>query len=153
MQTETKTLRRFASRLGWPLLVEHFVEVPAKVNGGKAELVRWWESEAASGLFLQINERPVLAAAVYAVRFRIFTGWHPIAVSTDRTKSATEEAKRLHSLMAFEWFETTEQRRLYRLRNPVCAGYTWKRVAEETQTGLGVENTNPKRKRGNGRRA
>ena len=59
-------------------------------------------------LFLQINESPpgqtaTYAAAVYAIRYRIFTGWHKFRLS-DSDDDLRREMARLAAWLAWEWF-------------------------------------------------
>lgn len=127
-------LQSFARRLGWQRL-KCFQHVLEEQN----ELITWYESEQANGLrgdpFLQINECPIGQAmtytvAVYAIRYRICTGWHSMKLGLD-AHSLDCEAKRLHSWFHRRWFETLTNRRHYRKAHPECTGWSWKRIRSD----------------------
>ncbi len=127
-------LQDFVHRLGWPKLRcwQHVTE-PTKVQ------VTWYESGEADGtrddLFLQINECPIgqawtYVAGVYAIRYRICTGWHSMRLTTDLRCDASE-ADRLDGWLHRRWFDTLADRRQFRRLHPECSGWTRKRLRNE----------------------
>ncbi len=129
-------LRLFAGALGWSPLHAYQHEFPEGVEG--ARTIAWYESglsdSGRADLFLQINEHSIGAvqtyeAAVYAPRFRLFTGWQKFRL-TDDLQCDSSEADRLHSLLHRDWYVSLAARRKFRARHPECAGYSWKRIRE-----------------------
>jgi hypothetical protein len=120
----------FAGQLGWPQLRLREDLIPADVQAryGCAPSVWWFEADWIPGVWLQLNQYP-LSAAVYAVRFRLVSGWYPLELASP--KQARREAETLHSRLALEWFSTPEGRKQLRARHPECKGYTWPRLREE----------------------
>jgi hypothetical protein len=127
-------LRAFARRLGWSPLrrFQH-----ASENGNL--LITWYESGNNHGsrndLFLQINECPIgqtatYTMAVYAIRYRICTGWHSMKLARDARRLDCE-AERLDSWLHRRWFESPANRRQYRTMHPECSGWSWKRIRSE----------------------
>jgi hypothetical protein len=137
MHTQGKpvaALQEFVRRLGWPKLRyrEHVIEL-TNVE------VAWYESGVSDGsrddLFLQINECPIgqawtYVAAVYAIRYRICTGWHSMRLTADLRCDASE-VHRLDGWLHRRWFETSADRRQFRGLHPECSGWTWKRIRNE----------------------
>ena len=117
--------------LGWFNLKaeEHVVAVDVR-GAHKGQRVRWYYCGSYDDIVLHVNENPIWHAAVYAVRYRIHTGWHRFYPyrSTVRLR---KEAKRLKEFLYADWFFTIEQRRAFRLRHPECTGYTWRRLRLE----------------------
>jgi hypothetical protein len=116
--------------LGWPdlVLAEHRINGEA-VAGLDDNIVRWYYHETPDGVMFQINEMPTWCAAVYAVRYRICTGWHEF-VLYDEKLLLEQEADRLRSLLHIDWFTSFERRQVFRSIHPECTGYTWKRIRE-----------------------
>lgn len=82
-------------------------------------------------LHISVGRRPTNAcrAAVYAIRYRIMSGWHEFTLY--RTTAEIErEARRLDGWLHRKQFSTTVLRRKYRLRHPECAACSWKRLRE-----------------------
>jgi hypothetical protein len=113
-------------------------EFPEGVEHDHARTIVWYVSGVNQGgrsdLFLQINESPIGAvqtyeAAVYAPRFRLFTGWRKFRLTDDLQHDASE-VDRLHSLLHRDWYDSLAARRKFRARHPECAGYSWKHIRE-----------------------
>ncbi len=126
-------LERFAAALGWGELREHC----HTVEDQRPWTVRWYLAGDVDSprtyCALQINEHPIgssetYAAAVYGIRFRIFSGWHVFACAT--VTEALAEADRLGAWLSREWFTTLERRRDYRGAHPECSGFTWRKLTE-----------------------
>ncbi len=127
-------LTEFAAILGWLGLRIYHHRCP---QGDDSILTTWYESGVAEGgrsdLFLQFNEIPTgqsltYVGAVYAMRFRICSGWHPFTLYDDARMVA--EATRMECWLHREWFETVAMRREYRRLHPECADYSWQRIRE-----------------------
>jgi hypothetical protein len=119
----SRQIRKFASMLDWQNLKEM-----RHVMDTETEIV-WYESVHGHNL-LQINTIPCLCGCVFALRSRICSGWHEIAISGD-TKQIREEAARLSEWLHRSWFELKERRREYRSIHPECANYTQSRLRED----------------------
>lgn len=113
----------FADYLGWPTLelCEHQIPADVQARIGGPPSVWWFEATWIPGVWLQVNQQ-FLSAAVYAVRFRLVSGWYPLELASP--KQARREADALHSRLAFEWFSTPAGRKQLRARHPECKGYT-----------------------------
>lgn len=126
-------LERFATMLGW-LPLEFYQHRDEHAASG-ASVVTWYESGDRTDCFLQFNEYPIgqtasYVGAVYAIRYRICTGWHPFALrETDEDLSA--EAHRLENWLGRQWFDSLSMRRKFRQLHPECAGYSWQRIRAE----------------------
>jgi hypothetical protein len=119
-----------ADAWGWQGLREHQHSFTAK-EGSRTPALRitWYDTnppDARSGCFLQINILPSLCAAVYAVRYRLFTGWHYVAYGDDAVRR--DEVARLDSRLHNRWFTSPERRRDLRRAHPECAGFSWKKL-------------------------
>jgi hypothetical protein len=132
-------LTQFAATLGWSDLRTFQHSIDEKAVSPQPFLVTWYESGHSerdrSDFFLQINEAPsgqvvTYAGAVYAIRYRIFTGWHAFTLF-DETDQLTAEAERVDRWLHRRWFETISMRRQFRNDHPECAGYSWSRIRKE----------------------
>jgi hypothetical protein len=132
-----KQLRRFAKQLGWPKLRVYQTRLNTPGNQAESILITWYESgeigNPRTDCFLQINESPIgqttcYEAAVYAIRYRICTGWHRFTLYEEENELLAE-ASRLENFLGRQWFATLPRRRTFRLLHPDCTGYSWQRVA------------------------
>lgn len=133
------SLRAMAKELGWLRLRTYQYFPPPGVLPTRLKVITWYEAGDCDGLendfFLQFNENPIgqtrsYAAAVYAIRFHIFTGWHSFRLSS-HLKADASEIGRLDPWLHRRWFETSTARRDFRNRHPECVGYSWKRIRQE----------------------
>lgn len=129
-----RQLQALARQLGWrPLcLQQHYIK-------DDRLLVTWYEGgeyEDPGGYArFQINEFPIgqtktYEAAVYALRYRIYTGWHPFRLKPDGRCSADDLA-RLDGWLHRRWFDSLPGRREFRKLHPECSGWSWKRIGQE----------------------
>ena len=127
-------LKRFARELGWIGLRRwrHSIEDDGRI-------IVWYIAGKAEGrrgdLFLQINEFPLgqtatYAAAVYAIRYGIVTGWHSMKLTPDGCCDDAE-VQRLHGWLHRHWFDSLALRRQYRSLHPECAGWSWGRTRRD----------------------
>jgi hypothetical protein len=95
-----------------------------------SRIITWYECGECEGsrtdCFLQFNESPVgqtvtYEGAVYAVRFRLFTGWHSFTLVDDK-QGMQSEADRVGEWLKREWFNSPSRRRDFRARHPECVG-------------------------------
>jgi hypothetical protein len=129
-KTELSLLRSLWRLLGWPDLhrEQHsFARVSGRRNSD--ETITWYETGDLDDVCLIVNRSPVWCAAVYAIRFRIFSRWHEFDLSVDRAAQEAE-ANRLSPWLERRWFINRESRREYRKRNPECSRWTWRRIRE-----------------------
>ncbi|PHR85855.1 MAG: hypothetical protein COA78_38740 [Blastopirellula sp.] len=131
-------LSQFAALLGWsPLRVyQHTLDDRSTENS--TSIITWYESEENisphTDCFLQINEHPIgqthtYNAAVYAIRYRICTGWHQFTLHKSKRDQAAE-AERIGQWLHKDWFTTLAKRREFRQLYPQCTGYSWKKIRE-----------------------
>ena len=123
----TSQLRMYAASLGWNALTKHAISVPHRIGKQPPTRITWFQSYLPNDAFLQINLLPRPQAAVYALKFRLFTGWRPIPTPKRPPRPADNRLDRLHA----KWFQTPAARAQFRTRYPECAGFTWDRVASE----------------------
>lgn len=124
-------LKDFSRMLGWKRLKRH-----EHIWEDEAKTIVWYES---GDVFskeklpaLQINHHPIdqqrhFAVCVYALRYRLCSGWHEFDL---HARPLEKEADRLRDLVAHEWFHSPGRRREYRTLHPECTGFTQKRVSE-----------------------
>jgi hypothetical protein len=124
-------VKNFVHALGWTDVREcrHMFPEDIQPQYPYKTLV-WFEVGAFPDCFLQINLRGGCQAAVYAVKYRICTGWHSFVLGKTK-KRLTMEADRLHEWLALEWFSSSAKRREFRLLHPECANYSWPRIRRE----------------------
>ncbi len=134
----TRYLKQWVKILGWrsPVCAYQLLigdDAPQNLQG---LTLRWYECGAALGkridCYLQINEYPIgqakqYAAAVFAIRYRLCTGWHQFQLFRD-PKGIEREANRLKPWLDGTWFDTIQGRRQFRETHPECAGYSRARL-------------------------
>jgi hypothetical protein len=127
---ELKSLRSFWRLLGWSELNfgRHKITDPPEGHSFDP-FVTWYESGDLDDIYLQINHSPVWCAAVYALRYRIFSRWHSFKLSSD-PKVQSREAKRLSPWLEHRWFVDRDSRREYRGVHPECDRWSWERIRE-----------------------
>jgi hypothetical protein len=135
---ELKTLRQFWRKLGWPNLHRGQHRLTAVPGGRESdELITWYESGALDDVYLIINRSPQWCAAVYAIRFRIFSRWHGFKLSADPVIQAVE-AKRLSPWLERRWFIERGSRREYRRAHSENDKWSWQRIRDSgMHAGLG----------------
>jgi hypothetical protein len=129
-----KIVIAFMHALGWHNV--HRFKKRLKFNeldNNETEIV-WYESgeigDNRTDCFLQVDELGctknlvLCSAAVYAPRFRICTGWHPVQL--DAAGTITEEVDRLRNWLDYRNFSSYSNRRLFRQMHPEAVGYSWK---------------------------
>jgi hypothetical protein len=136
-------LSYWASQLGWGRLRVN--QLSLSESDAPEREITWYEAGHSSGgrdhCALQINEEPIgqqvtYAAAVYAIRYGLYSGWHVFTVSSDR-QMLLAEAVRLRPWLSRSWFATLDGRREYRRLHPECTGFTWRRLRD---TGPSVQS-------------
>ncbi len=121
--SSSEALSVFASALGWKKLTLRQHQVDDR------SVITWFETGSADDIMLQINKIPCYAVAVFAVRYRICTGWHRVHV--ERTEhSMHKEAQRLREWFDRKWFDSLEGRRTFRRNHPECSEYSWRKLRE-----------------------
>lgn len=124
-------LKYLAQLLGWRNLREHRYVVDRDVpHLQKGQVIRFWYAGSYDDVAFQINENPPWYACVYAMRYRICTGWHRFTLHRNQSRLESE-ARRLREFMNCSWFAMTAKRREFRSLHPECANYTWRRLREE----------------------
>lgn len=132
------TLQRFGALIGWsPLRIcQHAIEGEQAESG--PHVVTWYESgdsgNPRTDCFLQINESPIgqsttYNGAVYAIRYRLCTGWHAFTLHRNR-RDIKVEASRLSEWLHRDWFDSIAKRREFRMLHPECVGYSWKKIRD-----------------------
>jgi hypothetical protein len=139
-------LQEVVRLLGWRSclrLCQHRVteqDAPPDLRGN---VITWYEVGIANGnrsdCFLQINESPqgqtiTYTGAVYAIRYRICTGWHKFRLLSDDDE-LKREATRLATWLAWDWFASIEKRRAFRQAYPECVGHGWRTIRDNARSG------------------
>lgn len=134
-----KQLQKLTRLLGWqsPLRLRQSrmngIGVPPEDQG---RVITWYEAGSADGdrndVFLQINESPTgqtvtHLACVYAIRYRICSGWRKFRL-TGSDDDLNREAARLAKWVAWDWFASPPKRRAFRQAHPECVGYSWRTI-------------------------
>ena len=131
------SLQRFAAALGWSPLRIHQHAIDNDPTVSTSYVVTWYESgdcgNPRTDCFLQINEHPIgqtrsYSGAVYAIRYRLFTGWHEFRLHRSKRELAAE-VSRIGDWLSRDWFDSLPKRRQFRDFHPECTGYTWSKVA------------------------
>jgi hypothetical protein len=134
-------LEKWIRLLGWRSRLrkyQHVVDDDASPRL-RGKVITWYTAGKSTGgrddCFLQINEAPQghsawHEASIYAIRYRIFTGWHRFRLCWTEAK-LREEAERLDEWLHWRWFAGLEGRRTFRQAHPKCVGYTWTKIAKE----------------------
>jgi hypothetical protein len=128
---EYTQLKRFVAKLGWGKLERYEHAIPSGICGKDVkQSIVWYESGSPDDVVLQINRAPSFHAGVFAIRYRLCSGWYRFSLFSDDEQQSLE-AERVSGWLARAWFITRASRREYRLLYPECAGYSYKRLAEE----------------------
>jgi hypothetical protein len=124
-------LKRFAERLGWRGVCanRHVIDRTAEL-ARCGQVIRWYDCGSYDDILLQINEGPTWYACVYAIPYRLCSGWHAFRLFPGSAR-LDNEADRLWDFLARDWFSSRDGRRLYRDLHPECTGYTWRRFRNE----------------------
>jgi hypothetical protein len=129
-------LAKFAAALGWPGL--HIFQ-HRWLDGDTPVVTTWYESGNSGGFqsdfFLQINESPsgqicAYVGAVYAIRYRICSGWHAFTLY-DTAEQQAAEASKLDAWLHRRWYDTLKMRREFRRLHPECANFSWSRIRSD----------------------
>jgi len=132
--TPPAVLKRIAANWGWSALRRERRTFDDTTAGARS--VVWYECGEVEydrrAFFLQINECPIgqqtqYAAAVYALRYRLCSGWHCFRLPHDAPGNRARIAA-LSEFLGRDHFDTLPARRAFRLSHPECAGYTWRRI-------------------------
>ncbi len=135
-------LEKFIRFLGWRSRLrmhQHFVEDHAPMQQRRKVIITWYEAGKSTGgrdhCCLQINEASrgqiaIYEASVYAIRYRICTGWHRFRLYCADDK-LRQEAERLEDWLHWHWFASLEGRRTFRQAHPESAAYTWTKIRNE----------------------
>ena len=129
-QLELLRLRKLASMLGWTGLTrfQHVIRDDTPCVS-KDQIIHWYESGSIENIMLQINADPSYHAAVYAIRYRICSGWHSFFLYQDENRQQ-REAQRLEGWLGHRWFDSLTLRREYRTLHPACTGYTFRKLRD-----------------------
>src|ERR1700676_4628185 len=129
---ELVAVRRIFLSLGWRLRIRRHI-VPAGIIAGRSKhIVTWLDSGDFDEVLLQVNRVPHWCAAVCAIRYRIFSGWHPFHVAIKK-EDGEAESHRVKDYLARKWFDSRAGRRAYRVRHPECAGWSWGRIRRQAE--------------------
>jgi len=131
----TRALQRIAAYWGWSELRRELVSYVDEQSGKRRTVVYYvsgqndWRLPAP--LYLQINQCPIgqlrqYSVAVYALGYRICSGWYCFRLSEQHADQARISA--LSDLVGRSHFDTVESRRAFRKNHPECAGYSWPKI-------------------------
>jgi hypothetical protein len=126
--------KRFAALLGWHPLgrLQH---TPTHLAiSGQSNAIIWYEAgqlgSPRTDCFFQLNELEVgkksvlFSGCVYAVRFRICTGWH-IVGPLRNDSDIVAHASKWQQWFARQMFSSLRERQRFRKQHPECLGYSW----------------------------
>jgi hypothetical protein len=131
-------LQKFARLLGWSPLRVYQHTITDDPTTTYSYVVTWYESgdsgNPRTDCFLQFNESPIgqttkYQGAVYAIRYRLCTGWHDFTLHRNERRLVAEAA-RLERWLSREWFNSYEGRTQFRQLHPECTGFSWKKIRE-----------------------
>jgi hypothetical protein len=122
-------LGKLASLLGWPRLTRWQHRIREGVGDHSEQVVVWYDGGSVDDVLYQINLAPWPHAGVYAVRYRLCTGWHRVR-SLKNSAMVKAEAMRLEEWLHARWFTTVEGRRAFRRLHPDASGWSWRRIRE-----------------------
>lgn len=134
MRSKLKQLNFMAAAWGWAPLRARYLNMGNRHSSPPTCV--WYVSGDDSGTrthcALQINEAPngqqvTYEAAVYAIRYRIYSGWHGFTLHASPQR-LRDEGERLSGWMHYSWFASVDKRREYRRKHPECCGFTWRRM-------------------------
>lgn len=117
-----------ARKLGWRNLRRHLEVVGPGFSVPQGTTIVWYTSGHYGQIALQINERPDWRACVYAIPYRLCSGWHRFSLC-ENPDELDREVARLREWIDRKWFATRHDRGRYRRLHPECYGYDWDRVA------------------------
>jgi len=139
-ETPYSRLRKLKELLGWRAPLRQYRHRPPRdADNELPSVITWYECGESTGgrqdCFLQINQCPQgqtdhYAAAVYAIRFRICTGWLTFHLPVGGA-GLRGVAEQLSPWLQNKWFEDLIGRRTLRASHPECVGYTWTRLRRE----------------------
>jgi hypothetical protein len=126
-------LQRFCGELGWEApLVMHRTSTEFH-DRQKPSLTRYFYTmyETNSPIYVQINPQTdqhprLFAMNIYAMRYRLCTGWHGFMIDRNQSKEIPRVLPCLHAMN----FTTQAGRALLRRTNPECTDYTWQRIRD-----------------------
>lgn len=123
--------------LGWPAPKRFEHAIRDSSNNTVLQLVSYSAYTGASptDCFLQLNllhesdDVLLLAGAVYAIKYRICTGWHVIYLPR-YDKLLNQIAGEWSSWLGLSNFSSLAARATFRNSHPETIGYTWKRIRQ-----------------------
>lgn len=126
---------RALQRLGWPK--SQIERLPDGCEGaGQLQLRHYFSiGEMDDPIYVQVNlqgdAHPLLAAiGVYAMRYRICSGWHGMLLHESMAE-LNAEVEAVASWVAREHFESAAARKAYRAAHPECSSSSWRRIRAE----------------------
>lgn len=134
-----ESLAAFAATLGWQRLIQHshtFKDRSAGEQFGRT--VFRWQARGSRGLFFHaccapIGQFRVFNVAVYALAFRMHSGFHRVRVDG---RGVAPPIAALTPHLAYQAFATAAGRLAYRQAFPDRCSATWRRL--RTASALGV---------------
>lgn len=119
---------RFYADLGWPRPKRFSLTLPrSERRQPLVEKIFWYESGDRDSYVLQVNTYPKWYAAVFAIRFRIFTGWHKIP-KLPAMRFPKSQLDLAIELFHASHFASVTGRRQYRIDHPESMGFTWTKI-------------------------
>ena len=118
-ERDTVAIARWGQNLGW-------LDIKLRKHPYKGDFIYWFEAGSLDSVFFEINFLPVVQAAVYAIPYRICTGWHEIPREIFETvfdRNSSEQKK--FSFLERKCYSSKEERRLLILKYPEFYGFQW----------------------------
>ena len=126
-------LKQFVEQLGWHgLRIQESVSPPGHSIPEGLSRYFYTIGEMDDAVYVQINPQlefhpRLFAMSVYAMRYRLCSGWHAFLLSASSSVQSDELAK-IEPWTGHTHFGSQAARRDYRQRHPECAGYSWRRI-------------------------
>lgn len=125
----THQLSTWATLLEWCPLERHIHVPDENQDTERRSAVVWYTAGSYDTAALQVNTHPELIACVFAIRFRLCSGWHLLPTMNSEA-AVRREAERLKPWLHASWFRSPIMRRHFREQHPECADWTWRRIRE-----------------------
>jgi hypothetical protein len=122
------SIEDFYSDLGWTRPRRLSFTLPrSEVRRSSSRKIVWYESGERDYYVLQVNTTPRWFAAVFAIRYRIFTGWHKIP-QFPVIRFPTSRLELMSELFHVSHFATVTGRRQFRVHHPEAGGFSWTKI-------------------------
>lgn len=114
--------------LNWPTPLVECSELSGVAKSNRSCI--YYIAGSLDDIAMQVNVAPYYSACVYALRYRLFSGWRRFDPYSSK-QVWKYEIERLKGWLGRDFFSDAVGRRLYRSRHPECSNYSWTRIRKE----------------------